>query len=312
MMVKKTALSVKNLTESQKNRRNFIVYVQSLYESGMTISDIARITRKYDMTISRMVKGDPDLMCRRIRQSLMTPYTDCVIKLIQSGYTSSDITRYLKEHGCPSCASNIRYFIKDVAFTYGLDIVKYQHKDPAISETCSNAETEKSVIPSLVTSDTPNENQSACNAPVSGTRSWKKKQLQKTYITREGIFKHIWLNGPLSPEHREHLWKKYDQILPELERCVREFREIFNRKNMPCLYIFIEKYQRSEIKELASFSKGLSKDVAAVENAVASSKSNGFVEGTNSKLKTIKKSMYGRCGRLLLTAKLMYKKQASH
>ena len=68
MMVKKTALSVKNLTESQKNRRNFIVYVQSLYESGMTISDIARITRKYDMTISRMVKGDPDLMCRRIRQ----------------------------------------------------------------------------------------------------------------------------------------------------------------------------------------------------------------------------------------------------
>jgi transposase len=63
----------------------------------------------------------------------------------------------------------------------------------------------------------------------------------------------------------------------------------------------------SSIKEIASFAKGLEKDIDAVENAVASSLSNGFVEGTNSKVKTIKKAMYGRCGKLLLSAKLMYK-----
>ncbi|MBQ3414356.1 MAG: transposase, partial [Clostridia bacterium] len=33
--------------------------------------------------------------------------------------------------------------------------------------------------------------------------------------------------------------------------------------------------------------------------------SNGFVEGTNSKLKMIKRTMYGRCGKKLLAAKLM-------
>ena len=33
--------------------------------------------------------------------------------------------------------------------------------------------------------------------------------------------------------------------------------------------------------------------------------SNGFVEGTNSKLKMIKRTMYGRCGKELLTAKLI-------
>ncbi|KFX60152.1 hypothetical protein KU41_01310 [Clostridium botulinum] len=37
----------------------------------------------------------------------------------------------------------------------------------------------------------------------------------------------------------------------------------------------------------------------------ASDLSNGFVEGTNSKLKMIKRTMYGRCSKKLLAAKLM-------
>ena len=43
-----------------------------------------------------------------------------------------------------------------------------------------------------------------------------------------------------------------------------------------------------------------------IENAVVSDLSNGFVEGVNNKLKMIKRTMYGRCGQKLLTAKLMY------
>ena len=73
------------------------------------------------------------------------------------------------------------------------------------------------------------------------------------------------------------------------------------------LYLFIERYKKSTIKEIASFAKGLEKDIEAVENAVASDKSNGFVEGTNSRLKMVKRTMYGRCGRHLLSAKLMYR-----
>lgn len=44
----------------------------------------------------------------------------------------------------------------------------------------------------------------------------------------------------------------------------------------------------------------------AVENAVAYDYSNGFVEGTNSRLKMIKRTMYGRCRKQLLEAKLRY------
>ena len=51
----------------------------------------------------------------------------------------------------------------------------------------------------------------------------------------------------------------------------------------------------------------LEEDIYAVENAVASNLSNGFVEGTNSKLKMVKRTMYGRCSKQLLEAKLMYR-----
>ncbi len=96
------------------------------------------------------------------------------------------------------------------------------------------------------------------------------------------------------------------KMKPFYEAFASWFRELFEKKNMAMLYIFIDRYQNSSIKELASFARGLNNDIAAVENAVASPLSNGFVEGTNSKVKTIKKTMYGKCGIKLLSAKLMY------
>ena len=57
---------------------------------------------------------------------------------------------------------------------------------------------------------------------------------------------------------------------------------------------------------LSVFARGMENDIEAVENAVSSNLSNGFVEGTISKLKMTKRVMYGRCSRELLAAKLMY------
>jgi len=91
-----------------------------------------------------------------------------------------------------------------------------------------------------------------------------------------------------------------------LNICIKEFREIFDDKRTPHLYLFIEKYKNSEIKALSVFARGMEKDIEAVENAVSSDLSNGFVEGIISKLKMTKRVMYGRCRRVLLAAKFMY------
>lgn len=50
-------------------------------------------------------------------------------------------------------------------------------------------------------------------------------------------------------------------------------------------------------------------DREAVKNVVAYEDSNGLVEGTNSSLRMIKRTMYGKCNRELLEAKLRYMRQ---
>lgn len=61
------------------------------------------------------------------------------------------------------------------------------------------------------------------------------------------------------PELNKNLAETYPQ-LRTLMSCIREFRVIFQRKNMPCLYLFIEKYKNSNLKELSRFASGLGKD----------------------------------------------------
>lgn len=140
----------------------------------------------------------------------------------------------------------------------------------------------------------------------------KKKELQKyDHLTRSGVFRFLWMNAEITSVHKEYLMEQYSQIR-ELSACIREFREIYQRKNMLLLYLFIEKYKASTMKELSRFAVGLEKDIAAVENSVASPLSNGFVEGTNSKLKMVKRTMYGRCNKPLLAAKLMYLENTSN
>ena len=128
---------------------------------------------------------------------------------------------------------------------------------------------------------------------------------EKDYITREGIFRYMWMNTELTVAHKNFIYDQYPAV-QELHRCIKEFRNIFKKRNIPLLYLFIEKYCKSELKALKSFAEGLKRDIDAIENAVAYDYSNGFVEGTNSRLKMIKRTMYGRCRKRLLEAKLRY------
>lgn len=122
------------------------------------------------------------------------------------------------------------------------------------------------------------------------------------------MFKHMWIDVSLTDLHECYIYSHFPNLW-ELHTCIREFRNIFKKKMVVLLYLFIDKYKKSRIKELRSFAKGLENDLDAVENAVAYDYSNGFVEGTNSRLKMIKRTMYGKCNRELLEAKLCYMRQ---
>jgi hypothetical protein len=246
-----------------------IEQIQELHKAGVAVSEIARVTGKSWKTVKKYLEGDPGNLCKTNgAHSCLEQHTDFIIKSINQGLTQSAIARLLIDLGYTGTTTNARAYITKTATAYGLELSKYSIRSSIYSED--------------------------------GNR---KPNLD--HIKRKGIFNYLWMNGELQPSHREYLWKQYP-ILWEVGQCIRDFRECFFKKNLPLLYLFIERYKTSNVKELSCFANGLEKDINAVENAVASDLSNGFVEGTNSKLKMVKRTMYGRCNKKLLEAKLMY------
>lgn len=258
-----------NLSESEQKRLKLIEQIQKFYKEGISIREIVRRTGKHRNTVKKYLEGDPHILCRSNKQGTLEGYKDFIIKSIKNGQTQSYIAKQLRDSGYTGSSANARMYICKVAGEYGLELSKYN------------------------------------NTIIEDDGKGNKKP-KADYITRKGIFNYLWMNGDLTSKHHETLWQKYP-VLKELELCIRQFREIFQKKNMPLLYLFIERYKQSSLKELVSFASGLEKDIEAVENAVASNLSNGFVEGTNSKVKMVKRTMYGRCNILLLKAKLMYR-----
>lgn len=100
---------------------------------------------------------------------------------------------------------------------------------------------------------------------------------RQDYITRESVFRNIWINKELTDFNKTYIYDEYPELF-RIHNCIREFRNVFAKQNVPHLYLYIEKYRNETIKPLGSFAKGLKRDIDAVKNEVAYGYSNGFVE----------------------------------
>lgn len=258
---------VDNFTDAEKIRLELIYKIQEMKEKGYSISEMSRLLGKDRRTIKKYTSGNPTDLCKQIRRTY-TPYENRIINLVESGYIEKQIVNILISEGYRLSISNARHMIRKVVKDNNLNINKYSP-----------------VINSVETSN------GASN-------------MKYTYIRRSYIFKYLWMDCDMSEKEKNHIYINYPKIFI-LKKCINEFREIFKKKSLTLLYIFIDKYKEVNIPEIASFINGLLKDLEAIENAVSNDLSNGFVEGTNSKLKMIKRTMYGRCSKKLLLAKLM-------
>lgn len=57
------------------------------------------------------------------------------------------------------------------------------------------------------------------------------------------------MNLMLSEEHQKYIFEKYPR-LSVLHCCIREFREMFEKRRLPLLYLFVDKYKKCDIKVL--------------------------------------------------------------
>ena len=272
IQVKKMLSNVDNLTENEKKRFELLTSIQKMIAAEYKYENIASALGISTRTVSRYKDCNPLEQCRLERPSRkkeIYEYKDEIISLIKEGYHAAGVAQKMKERGCPLGDSTVRRYAKLFADECNNDISKNK-KGP-------KAESKEAV----------------------------EKVIGKTIITKkQDIFRLLWMDKPVESLHLNSLYQQYP-VVRKLKACIDEFRQIFIHKNMPRLYLFIECYKKSEFAPIASFAKGLERDIDAVENAVASPLSNGFVEGINNRTKMIKRVMYGRCGLELLSAKIM-------
>ena len=266
-LVKKMHCDVDKPLDYNEKSVQLYYAIHEYSEAGYSKRAISKMLHCSRNTVTKYLEGDYDSLCRKNFYSGMDQFYDYIIKELSSGVKRKDVFRSLIQKGYKGGQT--------AAYDYMNKIIERFHIDIAVYRSSSSDAVQK------------------------------KKKLQKyDHISRNSIFRFLWMNHEITDHHKSYLMDTYPQ-LRTLMSCIREFREIFQKKNMPCLYLFIEKYKNSDLKEISRFASGLEKDLSAVENAVASPLSNGFVEGTNSKLKMIKRTMYGRCGKELLAAKLI-------
>jgi transposase len=93
--------------------------------------------------------------------------------------------------------------------------------------------------------------------------------------------------------------------LPELvvaRTAIADFQSMIRSKNARKLYEWLDAAKDSLV---GSFAGGVARDLAAVKNAIISPWSNGQTEGQFTRLKLIKRQMYGRGKLDLLQARLV-------
>ncbi|MGL4946402.1 MAG: ISL3 family transposase [Cetobacterium sp.] len=111
-----------------------------------------------------------------------------------------------------------------------------------------------------------------------------------------------------SSELYEKITKKYEWI-PKILNLVKEFKELFQEKDLNKFNIWLEEASKLNFKELNSFITGIRRDKTAIENAITYRFTNGLAEGSVNKLKTLKRTMYGKASFETLKRKLLWCEQ---
>ena len=108
-------------------------------------------------------------------------------------------------------------------------------------------------------------------------------------------------------EQEELLAMRQASVTAEtMYQLVQEFFGLVRFRQGTQLDSWLSKVQASAIPELRRFAKGLERDKAAVLAGLTLSHSNGQVEGQVTRMKLIKRMMFGRAGFALLRQRVLH------
>lgn len=179
--VKKIAADVDNFPNYSEKRYQMICQIQRFLNEGCSYREIARRMGVGRNTIAKYRDGDPmELSMYGVRQSKLDPYYDFIVQCLKSGWSKSKTVKAVYEKGYTGSKSN--------AFGY---LVKIEEK---LNEQFTPQPYIRTMTEGL----------------KYRTGSCGK---DKDYITREGIFRYMWMNTELTEEHKRYILNQYPHIM---------------------------------------------------------------------------------------------------
>jgi len=242
--------------------------VQSLKQKGVSDFRIAKSMKMAPKTVRKYSSGDPAVLAESGRPAFIKqePFQEEIISLINNKILRKDIFRSVVNKGYDGGPAQFYRYCKHLAEIGAVG----SSGNLRIGELCDGQ-----------------------TKPI------------YHYVTRNQIFNYVWMGDSDISKDDMDVIKKTFPVVNELKQCLYKFRNIFEKKSKEALMEYIETYKNCELEQIKNNAKSIEKDIEPITNAVVEEYSNGFVEGTNNKLKLIKRIAYGRCKIPLLKAKVL-------
>jgi len=245
-----------------------IMEVQELIGKGVSKRKISKVLKIARGTVYRYSCGEPEFLAESNRPAFtkLEPFQEEIVSLINNKIIKKDAYYYIAKKGYTGGLTQFYEYCKYLA---EIDLVE-----------------------------------APGNLRIDELRDAQTKQ-KYHYVTRNQIFHYIW-NGESEIDRDDvEFLKNSFPVIETLSQCLFQFRNIFETKSNNALSEYIATYKNCELEPLKKNAESMEKDLIPIINAVVEEYSNGFVEGTNNKLKVIKRVAYGRCKLPLLKSKIV-------
>lgn len=101
-------------------------------------------------------------------------------------------------------------------------------------------------------------------------------------------------------------FREANKVLDKAYRLVQDFLLMLRKREGHRLECWLAQVAKSDLPELQQFARGVQRDKAAVQAGLTWEINNGQVEGQVTKIKLIKRQMYGKAGFALLRHRVLH------
>ena len=309
---------------SQLKRREKVLEIHLLKEEGYTSGQIAKIRGIGIKTAKRMMNMDPGCMCvdgtqTREKPKLLDPHKAHIYELIERGFKNSQI---LKKLAAMHPGEEIkRSTLDDFCGKARAQLFEYAQSEPEnppvladgsilapyaekIGEMLADRKSIAMIFASISAfgySGSYSLLQQYCHKLKPTVRQTKKETVFRS-LTRNKLASAIWSGA--QNDDLDYVADDFP-LLDLIGDIVSEFRIAYSAKDVVAVQAWCLKYASCDFPPIVSFINGIHLDRDAFFNSLMYDYSNGLLEGSVNKLKSVKRSMYGRAKYPLLRAKLL-------